>query len=220
MYISARYPTSSQLLNNEDLIFFQSIYIVTKTNYTCKIYLCNICQHYIYLFCNFIVRFCLILNLFLYSLSSLCTIMFYFSSQIKQLELQNCFYVLVYKHNIQVCSINKGSFKKTSQQNSVLVVSLQHHHWPLLYLLFHFISCHRYMSGLTILATHEKAINKVDRCVRRSKPTFQFPKYQAVCVGVPSVREKQHVLGMIMEERKEYREIIDKFKEKRVSHDN
>lgn len=96
MYISARYPTSSHLLNNEDLIFFQSIYIVTKTNYTCKIYLCNICQHYIYLFCNFIVRFCLILNLFLYSLSSLCTIMFYFSPQIKQLELQNCFYVLVY----------------------------------------------------------------------------------------------------------------------------
>lgn len=74
----------------------------------------------------------------------------------------------------------------------------------------------RYMSGLTILASSDKVIAKFDKCIRRARSNFSFPKYQAVCVGTPKIKEKQHIVGIVMETRKEHRAIVDKFKEKKM----
>ncbi|KAI5734888.1 hypothetical protein M8J77_011648 [Diaphorina citri] len=73
----------------------------------------------------------------------------------------------------------------------------------------------RYMSGITVLASSDKVAAKFDKCIRCARSEFLFPKYQAVCVGTPKVREKKHVLGIVMEERKDLN-IKDRFNEKRM----
>lgn len=73
------------------------------------------------------------------------------------------------------------------------------------------------MSGLTILASSDKAIEKFNKCIRRAKANFVFPTYQAVCVGTPKIKEQNAVMGIIMEVRKGYQAEQDRFKEKRVT---
>ncbi|KAL1456481.1 hypothetical protein WDU94_001212 [Cyamophila willieti] len=74
----------------------------------------------------------------------------------------------------------------------------------------------RYMSGLTVLAATDKAADKFTKCIRRARANLIFPTYQAVCVGTPNVKDQEHMLGIIMETRKENRSHIDRFKERKI----
>uniref|UniRef100_A0A8D8LLZ4 RNA pseudouridylate synthase domain-containing protein 4 n=1 Tax=Cacopsylla melanoneura TaxID=428564 RepID=A0A8D8LLZ4_9HEMI len=74
----------------------------------------------------------------------------------------------------------------------------------------------RYMSGVTVLAATDKAVDLFTKCIRRARASLIFPTYQAVCVGTPNVKDETHTLGVVMETRKEHRALIDRFKEKKI----